>query len=73
MSQLTIYVPEQVLKRLRAAARRQKKSVSAYVVDLLVGRERGAGWPSGFEDLYGSTEGSLPAIDDVPAEPGPDL
>jgi hypothetical protein len=73
MSLLTIYLPEEVLKRLRADARRRKKSLSAYVVELLVGRQERSEWPAGFAELYGSTEGSLPAIDDVSPEAGPEL
>ena len=73
MSQLTIYLPEPVLQRLRAGARRAKKSVSAYVADLLERRDRPADWPDGFQKLYGSCGDTLPPIDDPPPEPGPEL
>lgn len=73
MAQLTIYLPEPVLRRLRAGARHAKKSVSAYVSELLTRRETRAQWPKGFRELYGSCQGELPDVADLPAEPGPEL
>jgi len=73
MAQLTIYLPEPVLRRLRAGSRRAKKSVSAYVSELLSRRESKAQWPDGFRELYGSCRGELPDVADLPAEPGPEL
>jgi hypothetical protein len=73
VAQLTIYLPEAVVRKLRAGARRARKSVSAYVSDLLERRDRPAKWPSDFRRLYGSCDGTLPEVDDVPPEPGPDL
>lgn len=73
MSQLTIYLPEAVLRKLRAGARRAKKSVSAYVTELLERRERPAEWPDGFRNLYGRTQQTLPQVEDHPPEPGPEL
>ena len=73
MSQLTIYLPEAVLRKLRAGARRAKKSVSAYVTDLLERRDRPAEWPETFRALYGSCRGALPEIEDMSSEQGPEL
>jgi hypothetical protein len=73
MSQLTIYLPDAVLRKLRAGARKARKSVSSYVSDLLERREKPAQWPEGFRDLYGSCKGTLPDVADRPPEPGPDL
>lgn len=73
MSQLTIYLPDAVLRKLRAGARRAKKSVSAYVTDLLERRDRPAEWPESFRKLYGSCGGGLPEVEDLPPEPGPEL
>ena len=73
VAQLTIYLPESVLRRLRAGSRRAKKSVSAYVSELLERRESPGRWPDNFEQLYGSCRGELPEIADLPAEPGPEL
>jgi hypothetical protein len=73
VSQLTIYIPDAILRKLRAGARRARKSVSAYVAELLDAREQPAKWPGGFRDLYGSCRGGFPAIDDLPPEQGPEL
>jgi hypothetical protein len=73
MSQLTVYLPEAVLRKLRAGARRARKSVSAYVTELLERREKPAEWPDGFRELYGSCRGTLPEIDDTEPEAGPEL
>ncbi|MFI5309034.1 MAG: hypothetical protein ACHQ53_16890 [Polyangiales bacterium] len=73
MSQLTIYLSEQVLRRLRAGARRARKSVSAYVAEMLEEGEPRAQWPKDFRKLYGSCRGDLPDVDDSPPEQGPVL
>jgi purine nucleoside permease len=73
MSQLTIYIPEAVLRKLRAAARRARKSVSAYVAYMLERRDAPTEWPNGFRELYGSCRGRLPEIADLKPEPGPEL
>ncbi len=68
MAQVTIYLPDPIAKRLRAASRKAKKSLSAYVADLLQPGARPSGWPVGFFELAGST--SIEAPDDPPpAEP----
>jgi hypothetical protein len=73
VAQLTIYVPEAVAKRLKAEARRARKSVSAVVVGLVEGRGRPRRWPKGFEGLYGSCRGELPVVEDQPPEGAPEL
>lgn len=70
MSQITIYIPDDIARQLKRAARKAKKSLSAYLVDLA----RPAGdkpWPESFFKLQGSCAGSLAAPDDPPPdEPG---
>jgi macrodomain Ter protein organizer (MatP/YcbG family) len=73
MSQLTIYLPDAVLRKLRSGARRARKSVSAYVTELLERREKREQWPKGFRELYGSCRGTLPDVDDLEPEAGPEL
>ena len=69
VAQVTIYVPDEVARRLRREARRAKRSVSAYIVDLVQRRGGQGAWPSEFADLFGSCQ--LPAIDDAPPEEPP--
>jgi predicted CopG family antitoxin len=71
VAQVTIYVPDDVARRLRRDARRARKSVSAYIVDLIQQRERHGDWPSDFARLFGSCD--LPAVDDEPPEETPPL
>jgi hypothetical protein len=73
VAQVTIYVPDPVAKRLRAAARRAQKSVSAYIVDRLEQRDPHAAWPEGFAELFGSCQGDLPEVEDLPADEAPEL
>jgi cytochrome P450 len=73
MSQLTIYLPEQVINKLRASARRARKSVSAYVAELIEKRDRPNQWPKDFRKLYGSCRGTLPEIKDLSPDEGPEL
>jgi hypothetical protein len=70
MAQVTLYMPEALLEKLRGRARERGKSLSAYVVEQLERRQSGRRWPAGFEDLYGSWEGPLePPDDPAPEEP----
>lgn len=77
MAQLTIYLPEPVEKRLRVRARRAKKSLSAYVVELIEersGETTNNGWPPEFLALFGSVDASFPdEIEDLPPDPVPEL
>lgn len=69
MAQLTIYLPERIEKQLRVAARRSRKSLSAYVVELIEARDGGGkdnGWPAEFVKLL-EGGGSFP--DDIQDEP----
>jgi macrodomain Ter protein organizer (MatP/YcbG family) len=73
MSQVTIYLPEQVANELRTKARRAQKSVSAYVVELIEKRDRPNQWPKNLGRLYGSCRGTLPKINDLSPDEGPEL
>src|SRR5437588_12891176 len=62
MGQITIYLPDEIEKRVRRQARRAKKSVSAYIVSLEK-RERPQkrdknGYTDDFTALFGSTRGT---------------
>lgn len=72
MAQLTIYLPDVVEKKVRADARRAKKSVSAYITELATKKERAGGdaaWRKALLGLAGSWTGAFPDIDDAPPEP----
>ena len=68
MAQITIYVPDEVARRLRSAARRAKKSLSAYLTEIASGRNERRKWPKWFFALQGSCRGTLK----VPEDPAPD-
>ena len=68
MGQLTIYLPDATEKSVRIAARRAKKTVSAYLAALASGKSLGGRWPKDYEKVLGSWEGSFPQIDDPPPD-----
>ncbi len=68
MAQLTIYLPDDVEKQVRADARRARKSVSAYLADLASKKDASA-WRRALLKLGGSWEGEFPDIVDAPPEP----
>jgi hypothetical protein len=68
MAQLTIYLPDNVLVRLRREAKRAGTSLSAYVTQLATRSQRKSGWPRSFASLFGACRGELPDVEDAPAE-----
>ena len=68
VAQISIYLPDDVARRLRSAARRAKKSLSAYLTELASGGCERRTWPKWFLDLQGSCRGTLKAPDDPPPE-----
>ena len=48
MSQITIYLPPTVEKKVRAQARRAKQSLSAYIARQLSEPRDEGGWPKGY-------------------------
>ena len=68
MAQITIYVPDDVARRIKREAKRAKKSLSAYLTELATGQQRDASWPPGFFELQGSCGGALKAPEDPPPE-----
>jgi hypothetical protein len=66
MAQLTIYLPDEVEARIRRDAKKAGQSLSAFIVSLTGPKGGRAGWPRGFDKLYGSWEGDFPEIDDPP-------
>ncbi len=68
MSQVTIYLPDDLAGSLRKEARRAGKSLSAYIADLARRKPKKTGWPAGFGRLYGACRGDLPEIEDAPPD-----
>jgi len=68
VAQITIYVPDDIARRLKREARRAKKTLSAYVTSLATGERESNAWPKGFFDLQGSCGGALKVPDDPPPE-----
>ncbi len=62
MSQVTIYLPDELEKELRAGARKAGKSLSAYVAELAAGKKSRRGkWSREFLATFGSWKGELEA------------
>jgi hypothetical protein len=68
MAQLTLYIPDALEKELRRAARRAKKSLSAYMVELAGKRLKPGQWPKSFSDTFGSWVGDFPEIEQLPVQ-----
>ena len=73
MSQVTIYLPNDVERELRAAARKAKKSFSAYVVELATKKRARKTWPRAFLETFGSWQGPLAEPTELEAEQREDL
>ena len=71
MSQVTIYLPDDVERELRAAARKAGKSFSAYITERATRRKKpakGKGWPRDFLATFGSWEGEFEEPPELDAE-----
>jgi len=68
MSQVTIYLPDDLEAGLRRAAERAQRSLSAFVADVLRRDVQPSRWPKSFLDTLGTWEGDL----ERPADPPPD-
>lgn len=71
MAQVTIYLPPMVEKRVRAGARRAKKSLSAYIAARLDDERNEAGWPKGYVAMVQSWQNDpldLANPEDEPAD-----
>jgi len=55
MAQVTIYLPDQILKKINALAKSEALSVSSWVKNKLMGSIEDT-WPEDYFDLFGSLE-----------------
>jgi hypothetical protein len=69
MPQLNLYVSDAVARDLKRAAKKARKSLSAYVAERLTQkRETASKWPKEFLELEGSWEGRFPEPSDSPPD-----
>lgn len=71
MAQVTLYLPEEVAQKARAEARRQKKSLSAFISELVARETVPRRWSQGFVDLLTRGSADLVAPPDPPPEDAP--
>jgi hypothetical protein len=64
MAQITIYLPDEIEKKVKDEAKRARQSVSAYITSLATHRLSPMRLPEHFANLYGSWEGAFPEIED---------
>lgn len=55
MSQLTIYLEEETLRRVRKVARAEKRSVSEWAREKMLQGLK-TGWPDGYFELFGALQ-----------------
>lgn len=65
MPQVTIYLPEDILKSVKREAKRRRQSLSTFLAGLATRAARLSAWPAGFVELYGSCP-DLVEPDDAP-------
>lgn len=71
MGQLNVYVPDDLEKKIKAQAKCEGKSVSAYVVDAVRQRIEPEGWSPEFLSLLGSEPTEFPDVEDLPPQQRP--
>jgi hypothetical protein len=71
MAQVTLYLPKDVAQKARAEARRRKKSLSAFISELVVRETVPREWSPGFVDLLTRGSADLVAPPDPPLEDPP--
>lgn len=68
MAQLTIYIPDELERKIREQAKREGKSLSSFVADLTRQAVAPDAWSDAFLALYGAWEGELVEPSDPPPE-----
>jgi hypothetical protein len=68
MAQVTIYLSDEILSEARRRAKRQKKSLSAYLSEILARETAQNQWPQSFVDLLNQGGGDLTEPEDPPPE-----
>lgn len=68
MPQVTIYLPEDVLKSVRREAKRRKQSLSAFLTALASRAVKPPAWPEEFAQLYGACPDLVEPDDAAPTQ-----
>lgn len=68
MAQVTVYLPKDVLDKARRRAKRDRKSLSAFLGELVRRETTPRRWPEGFVDLLTRGSGDLVEPEDLRAE-----
>ncbi|MCE7871877.1 ribbon-helix-helix protein, CopG family [bacterium CPR1] len=68
MPQVTIYLPEDVLRSVKREAKRRKQSLSAFLAALASRAAKPPAWPEDFAALYGSCPDLVEPEDAAPAD-----
>lgn len=68
MAQLTLYLDAETEEKVRAAARREKKSLSRWAGEHLARAAGGGNWPKGYFELFGSVDDeSFRVAEEIPS------
>ena len=68
MAQVTIYLSDEILSEARRMAKRQRKSLSAFLSEILARETAHNQWPQSFVDLLNQGGGDLTEPEDPPPE-----
>jgi hypothetical protein len=68
MGQLNVYVPDELEEIVKKEAKKEGKSVSAFVLEAIKKIVRPVGWSKEFLATFGSWEGEFPEIKDLPPQ-----
>lgn len=64
MSQLNFYVPDDVEEMIRLAAKKEGKSISNFIAEIIKSRFESKSWPKDFfSNVVGQWDGDFPTID----------
>ena len=68
MAQVTLYLPDEVAKRIKRAAKQSGQSVSSYVTSLATRELAPNKWPDSFLKVLGTWEGDFDIGPDLPPD-----
>lgn len=64
MSQLNFYVPDELEEQIKKAAKKEGKSISAFLADLVKSKFKPKKWSDGFfSEIAGGWNGNFPEVE----------